>query len=161
MAKEKLSERKLRALEIVTRLTREYPDSRSALDYEDPLQCLIATVLSAQCTDAQVNKVTPALFRRYPEAKDFAGADISVLEQDIRSTGFYKNKAKSIKACAIALVANFGGRVPESMEELLTLSGVGRKTANCVIGNAYRPARGHGGYACQARGIPIDADGTD
>ena len=134
---ESMTEKKKRALRIVTQLIEEYPNATSALDYSNPLQCLVATILSAQCTDVRVNMVTPALFERYKTAADFAEADSGDLEEMIRSTGFFRNKAKSIRNASRAIVADHGGVVPDTMEELLTLDGVGRKTANCVLGNAY------------------------
>lgn len=137
MAKETKSQRIERTHAIVSRLTAHYANARTALVFQSPLQCLIATILSAQCTDAQVNKVTPGLFRKYPDAAAFASVAQDELEQDIHSTGFYHNKAISIRKCCSAIVAKFGGKVPDSMDALLTLDGVGRKTANCVLGNAY------------------------
>ena len=126
-----------RSKKIITILHKTYPDPKVALDFSNPLQLLIATILSAQCTDVRVNKVTPDLFRKYRSAKDFADAKQEELEQDIRSTGFYHNKAKSIIACCKAIVENHHGKVPKTMEELVELGGVGRKTANCVLGGAY------------------------
>jgi endonuclease-3 len=114
-----------------------YPDARVALQFESPLQLLIATILSAQCTDERVNMVTPALFARYPDAAAFATAEPSELEDLIRSTGFYRMKAKAIRSCCADIVTRFGGSVPRALEELTTLRGVGRKTANVVLGNAY------------------------
>lgn len=126
-----------RTLEILTRLRQAYPASRIALDFETPLQLLVATVLAAQCTDKKINEVTPALFRRYPAARDYAGADLAELEEMVRSTGFYRNKARAVKALGQALVADHGGEVPAQMEALVALPGVGRKTANAVLGNAF------------------------
>lgn len=114
-----------------------YPDARCSLDYADALQLLIATILSAQCTDERVNMVTPGLFKKYPAAKAYADAPIAELEQDIKSTGFYHNKAKAIKESGRAIVEKFGGRVPPDLDSLVTLPGVGRKTANVVLGNAF------------------------
>jgi endonuclease-3 len=128
---------KARAKKIITQLEKMYPDAHCSLDHESPLQLLIATMLSAQCTDARVNLTTPALFAKYKTAKDFANAKIEDLEQLVRSTGFYRNKAKNIKACAQSLVEKYSGDVPKTMEELSALAGVGRKTANVVLGNAY------------------------
>lgn len=122
---------------IITRLLQDYPVLKSALDYDDPLQCLIATILSAQCTDVRVNMVTPALFRRFPSARSYAEADPLTLEEMIRSTGFFHSKAKSIIRSCQKIVRDHEGRVPDTMEELTALEGVGRKTANCVLGNAY------------------------
>jgi endonuclease-3 len=126
-----------RVAAILEILARTYPDARTALNHENPLQLLIATILSAQCTDARVNMVTPALFRRYPDAASLASADRAELEEMIRSTGFYRNKAKSIQTCCADIVAKYGGEVPRTLEELTALPGVGRKTANVVLGNAF------------------------
>ncbi|HEY4590214.1 MAG TPA: endonuclease III, partial [Thermoanaerobaculia bacterium] len=126
-----------RAGEILARLRREYPETRLALDFQSPLQLLMATVLAAQCTDQKVNEVTPPLFRRYPTARDFAGADLAELEEMVRQTGFFRNKAKALKNLGMALVAEHGGEVPDAMEPLVALPGVGRKTANVVLGNAF------------------------
>jgi endonuclease-3 len=114
-----------------------YPDAHCALHHDNALQLLIATILSAQCTDVRVNKVTPALFARYPDAKAFAAADLRELESLIRSTGFYRNKARSIIACCRKIVDDHGGKVPSTLEELVPLPGVGRKTANVVLGDAF------------------------
>lgn len=127
---------------IIRILRREYPRSRTALFYETPLQILIATILAAQCTDERVNKITPALFRKYPTAADFAKADRATLEQEIRSTGFFRNKAKSIIGATKMIVEDFGGEVPATMDELLTLPGVARKTANIVLSSGFRKAEG-------------------
>ena len=118
-------------------LTRTYPEIRCELDFKNPLQLIVATVLSAQCTDKRVNKVTPALFKKYRSAKAFAGADIAELEELIFTTGFYRAKARHIKGLAIKLVTEFDGEVPATLEELVTLPGVGRKTANVVLGHAF------------------------
>ena len=123
--------------EIVRLLERSYPDAKCSLDHTDPLQLLVATILSAQCTDARVNLVTRDLFRKYRTAGDYAAANPVVFEQEIRSTGFFRNKTKSVLGMAQALVERFQGRVPDSMEQLTTLPGVGRKTANVVLGNAF------------------------
>jgi endonuclease-3 len=128
---------RLRAQKIVTLLARQYPAARCALDYETPLQLLIATILSAQCTDVRVNMVTLALFARYPDAAAFAAADPRELETAIQSTGFFRNKARNIIACCKVLVEKYGGQVPDTMEELTQLPGVGRKTANVILGNAF------------------------
>jgi len=125
------------ALEVLERLRRAYPDARTELQYRTPFQLLVATILSAQTTDVRVNMVTPALFARYPDADALAAADQSELEAIIRSTGFFHSKAKSLMGMARALVARYGGTVPASMDDLVTLPGVGRKTANVVLGNAY------------------------
>ncbi|HIK55888.1 MAG TPA: endonuclease III [Synechococcales cyanobacterium M55_K2018_004] len=129
--------KKQRALEILVRLKRMYPDATCSLNYETPVQLLVATILSAQCTDERVNQVTPELFRRFPDAKALAAADLSELETLVRSTGFYRNKAKNIKAACQRIVTEFGGEVPQSMEALLTLPGVARKTANVVLAHAF------------------------
>lgn len=129
--------RKARALEVLARLEREYPDARCALDHGNAFELLCATILSAQCTDARVNMVTPNLFRKYPDAHALARARTPALEAIIRSTGFFRNKAKSLIGMAQALVADHDGEVPRTMEELQVLPGVGRKTANVILGNAY------------------------
>jgi endonuclease-3 len=131
------TERKAWAQSVCRKLKRLYPDAKCALDHTSPLQLIIATILSAQCTDARVNMVTPVLFRRYPTVHDLAEADLPELESIIRSTGFFRNKAKNIKACCQRLVSEYGGEVPRTMEELLSLAGVARKTANVVLGNAF------------------------
>ena len=122
---------------MVARLKAEYPDARTELDWQSPLELLVATVLSAQTTDVQVNRVTQTLFPKYRTAEDYANADPSELEEDIRPTGFYRNKARSLRNMAAALVEEHGGEVPSTMRELVTLPGVGRKTANVVLGNAF------------------------
>ena len=134
---ESLSARKKRTLNIVRALRRAYPEASTALSFSSPLQLLISVILSAQCTDARVNMVTPALFKKYKSAKDFARADQRTLEAEIHSTGFFRNKAKNIIGCCRALVEIHNGEVPSSMEELVRLPGVGRKTANCILGGAY------------------------
>lgn len=126
-----------RLREILQILARTYPDAHCELDFSTPLELLVATILSAQCTDARVNQVTASLFKQYRSAADFAGADPATFEQEIRSTGFFRNKAKNILACCRKLVRDFGGTVPRTMEELVTLPGVGRKTANILLYNAY------------------------
>ncbi len=131
------SERRARARAVVRILRREYPDARCSLDHQDPFQLLVATILSAQCTDARVNLVTPGLFAKYPTPRDFAEAPLAGIEDDIRSTGFFRNKAKAIQGCCQAIVARHGGQVPRAMEELLALPGIGRKTANVVLGVAF------------------------
>jgi len=122
---------------IIARLKRRYPEAGCSLEHLDPLELLVATILSAQCTDARVNQVTKTLFRTYRTANDYATADPAVFETEIRSTGFFRNKTKSILGMAAALVERFDGRVPDTMDDLLTLPGVGRKTANVVLGNAF------------------------
>jgi endonuclease III len=126
-----------RAKTILRRLKAEYPDARCALDHGNAYQLLVATILSAQCTDARVNLVTPVFFARYPTPEALATADRGEVEEIIRSTGFFRNKARSLVGMAQALVADHGGVVPHTMEELRVLPGVGRKTANVVLGNAY------------------------
>jgi endonuclease-3 len=127
----------MRMLEIIRLLKDEYPISRTALRYETPHQMLVAAILSAQCTDVRVNMVTEELFRKYKGIKEFAESGLQELEKDIISTGFYKQKAKNIKNSSIAILEYFGGNVPSTMEELITLPGVGRKTANVVLSSAY------------------------
>jgi len=122
---------------ILRRLKRTYPAATCSLEHVDPLQLLVATILSAQCTDDRVNQVTKTLFRKYRTARDYADADPDVLAEQIKSTGFYRNKTKSIIGMAQALVEKHGGEVPQTMEELVALPGVGRKTANVVLGNAF------------------------
>jgi endonuclease-3 len=131
-----------RVSKILNGMDKAYPAATCALHHENAFQLLIATILSAQCTDERVNKVTPDLFRKYPTPKDFAVADPRELEQDIRSTGFYRNKAKSILGSSKRIVEEFGGKVPRTMQEMLTLSGVARKTANVVLGTAFGIASG-------------------
>lgn len=132
-----MSTRKDRVAEIVRILARMYPKAKVALDYTNPFELLIATILSAQATDARVNLVTKELFRKYPTAKHLAAAKMEELEQEIRSTGYFRQKAKSIVAVSQALLEKHGGEVPSTMEELVALPGVGRKTANVILGNAY------------------------
>jgi endonuclease-3 len=126
-----------RAHEVITQLRQLYPDARCSLDFATPLELLVATVLSAQCTDERVNAVTGALFKKYRSAADYAQAQPEELEQDIKQTGFYRNKAKHIREAARLLVERHGGEVPKTMTELTALPGVARKTANVVMGNAY------------------------
>jgi endonuclease III len=130
-------ERKKRAATVLRRLAKAYPDATCALDHTNPLELLVATILSAQSTDKRVNMVTPALFAKYKTAADYARSPRGVLEREIHSTGFFNSKAKSIRSAAAAIAAEHGGRVPDSMEALLELPGVGRKTANVVLGNAF------------------------
>ncbi|MGH7232694.1 MAG: endonuclease III [Nitrospiraceae bacterium] len=126
---------------ILSRLAKAAPRARVELDHQTPLQLLMATILSAQCTDQRVNEVTPALFRRYPRAVDYARADQTELEVQIRSTGFYRSKARSLIACGRVLCETFGGEVPQTMDELVSLPGVGRKTANVILGHCFgKPA---------------------
>ncbi len=125
------------ATEVISRLKSEYPDARTELDWNSPLELLVATILSAQTTDVSVNGVTKALFEKYRTAADYAGADPAELEEDIRPSGFYRNKARSLRGMARALVEEHAGKVPRTMRELVALPGVGRKTANVVLGNAF------------------------
>ncbi len=133
----KRSSKKQRALEILVRLKRLYPDATCSLNYSTPVQLLVATILSAQCTDERVNLVTPALFSQFPDATSLANADLAELENLVRSTGFYRNKAKNIQAACRMIINEFGGHVPKQMEQLLQLPGVARKTANVVLAHAY------------------------
>jgi len=130
------------ALEVLSRLKREYPDARTELDCETPLQLLMATILSAQCTDKRVNMVTPLLFQTFPTAASLADASPEKLEEIIKSTGFFRNKTKSLIGLGKALVESHNGEVPDSMDALVKLPGVGRKTANVVLGNAFRKNEG-------------------
>jgi endonuclease III len=123
--------------EVITRLKNEYPDAKTELNWENPLELLVATMLSAQTTDVRVNMVTERLFEKYRTAADYAGADPAQLEEDIRPTGFYRNKARSLQGMARALLERHGGEVPRTMAGLVALPGVGRKTANVVLGNAF------------------------
>jgi endonuclease-3 len=125
------------AAQVLALLARAHPDARIALEFTTPLELLVATILSAQCTDVRVNQVTRTLFRKYPDARAYAGADPAALEEDIRPTGFFRNKAKSLQGCAAAIARRHDGEVPRTMEELTALPGVGRKTANVVLGNAF------------------------
>ncbi len=118
-------------------LSKEIPDSTIALKFSNPLELLIATILSAQCTDVKVNQVTETLFKKYRTAKDYAEANLAELEEEIRPTGFYRNKAKSVQKCCQELVKRFGGEIPKALEHLVTLPGVGRKTANVILGNVF------------------------
>jgi len=127
----------IRVLKIIELLEKEHPDAKIALNYTTPLELLIATILSAQCTDKRVNIVTKSLFKKYQKPEDYAKADLKELEEDIKPTGFYRNKAKNIKKCCQILVEKFGSQVPKTMEEMLELPGVARKTANIVLANAY------------------------
>lgn len=137
-----LESRRAWAAEMAPLLVSAYPDTDISLDYEDPLQLVVATILSAQCTDERVNKVTPALFSRYPAAFDYAEADREELETLIHSTGFFRNKAKNIRGLGARLVAVHSGVVPDTMDELIELPGVARKTANVVLSNAFDKAEG-------------------
>ena len=133
---------KERVAQLVEALPKVYPDAHCELDFKSPLQLLIATILSAQCTDKRVNLVTPSLFAKYRTAKDFAAAPAAELEAAIKSTGFFRNKAKSIRGATSTITQKFGDRVPDSMEQLRELPGVGRKTANVVLGNAFHKDEG-------------------
>ena len=127
---ESFEDKKIRAKKIVSLLSKKYPDAHCALDHENAFQLLVATILSAQCTDERVNKVTPALFKRFPNPESYLESVVAEIEELVRTTGFFKNKAKNIKACAEQLVSKHKGEVPNTMEELHDLPGVGRKTAN-------------------------------
>lgn len=133
----RISAQKQRALEVLVRLKRLYPEAPCTLNYETPVQLLVATILSAQCTDERVNLVTPALFARFPDAPAMASAEVGEIEELIRSTGFYRNKAKNIQGACRMIVETFDGKVPRSMEDLLKLPGVARKTANVVSAHAH------------------------
>jgi endonuclease-3 len=135
--RESLRARRERTAEIAARLDRAYPDTRCALDFTNPFELLVATVLSAQCTDVRVNAATPALFARFPTPPKLAAADLTEVEELVRTTGFYRNKARAITALAQVLTAEHGGEVPPRMDALTALPGVGRKTANVVLGNAF------------------------
>ncbi len=156
--------KKERVLRIKEILDREYGDAECSLQFEKPHELLIATQLAAQCTDARVNLVTPALFQRYPTIKDFADADIEELMSYIHSTGFYRNKAKNIIGCCKRLLSDYNGIVPDTMEELLTLDGVGRKTANIILGDVYKkPAMvvdTHAGRLARRMGLTKNTDPT-
>jgi endonuclease-3 len=131
------SPEKLHAAKIARALQKDYPNVECALEYESPVQLLVATILSAQCTDKQVNIVTRTLFQKYPTAAHFAAADLTALENAIKPTGYFRNKARNIKACCQKLLELHGGEVPRTLEEMVALPGVGRKTANVVLGTAY------------------------
>ena len=137
MPRESAVAKAARTKKIIVALQQAYPDAHCELDHANPLQLLIATILSAQCTDKRVNIVTKELFKRYRSAQDFADADPAALEEAIKTTGFFRNKAKSIRTCCRSLVEKYGGNVPRTMDELIELGGVGRKTANVVLGNAF------------------------
>ena len=137
-----IADKKKRTAEIIKRLKKAYPDAHCALEHSNPFELLIATILSAQCTDARVNMVTPNLFRKYRGPQDFVDVSQAELEKDIHSTGFFRNKAKNIKAASQRLIEIYGGEMPRTMDEILTLGGVARKTANVVLGNAFGIASG-------------------
>src|SRR2546422_4535736 len=136
------TQQKARVRKIIARLKREYPDATCALQHHSALELLVATILSAQCTDARVNMVTPHLFAKYRTAADYAAADPRIMEKEIQSTGFFRNKTKSIIGMAQALVERHGGEVPQTMEELTALPGVGRKTANVILGTWFKKNEG-------------------
>jgi len=131
------TEKKQRTEEILEILSELFPDSKCHLNFENALELLIGTILSAQCTDERVNQVTPALFKKYPESADYAGADPETLKQEIYSTGFFQNKAKSIIACNRAIIEKHDGKIPRTIEELTALPGLGRKSANVLLGNVF------------------------
>ena len=137
MPRESTAARAARVKKIIAGLRKTYPDAQCELNFSNPLELLIATILSAQCTDKRVSRVTAELFKKYRSAADYARADLAGLEQDIKSAGLYRSKARNIKACGLALVERHGGNVPRTMAELIELGGVGRKTANVVLGNAF------------------------
>ena len=137
MPRESLEVKKARATKIIAALHKVYPNAHCELNFSNPLELLVATILSAQCTDKRVNIVTESLFKKYRTAADFADAKLPELEQAIRTAGFYRNKAKNIQAAAHSIVEKHGGKVPHTMEEFVELGGVGRKTANVVLGNAF------------------------
>jgi endonuclease-3 len=152
-----------RVQEIIRLLRRHYPQSRTALEFRSPFEILVATILAAQCTDERVNKVTPGLFRKYPTPAHFAQADRAELEGEIRSTGFFRNKTKSIIGASKKIVEEFGGAVPDSMEKLVTLPGVARKTANIVLSAGYGKAEGiavdtHARRLSQRLGLSRESD---
>ena len=132
-----MSKKQERVLNIIKIFDKTYGDADCTLDFTTPLELLIATQLAAQCTDARVNIVTKDLFKKYRSVEDFANADLAELEQDVKSTGFYRNKAKNIIACCQRIISEFGGEVPDNLEDMLTLAGVGRKTANLVLGDIF------------------------
>jgi len=142
VAKESLSQKRARTRNILGRLKAAYPDARCSLAYTNPLELLVATILSAQCTDERVNIVTRSLFKKYRSTRDYALAPLGQLEEDIKSTGFYRNKARALRACCEELVQRYAGKVPADMAALVQLPGIGRKTANVILGNAYGVAEG-------------------
>jgi endonuclease-3 len=155
------ADRKARTAEVIRRLKKAYPDAHCALNHTTPFELLIATILSAQCTDQRVNIVTADLFRKYRGPADFLEVSQEELERDIHSTGFFRNKAKNIQAACRRLIDEFGGEVPQTMDELLTLGGVARKTANVVLGNAFGIASGvvvdtHVGRLSQRLGLTTE-----
>jgi len=142
MARERKEDRRQRAAQIVSALRRRYPNATTALQFQTPWELLVATILSAQCTDERVNQVTRSLFKKYPAIEDYAAADLNEFQEDIHSTGFFRKKAKTVIAAAQTIVTQFGGRMPETMDELLSLPGVARKTANLVLGVAFGKTTG-------------------
>lgn len=142
MPRESLENKKSRAKKIIAILRKKYPEAKCSLNYKSVHQLMVATILSAQCTDVRVNIVTPALFKKYHSVKDFADADINELENDIRTTGFFRNKARSIKNSAQALLEDFKGKIPKTLDELVKLPGVGRKTGSVILGAGFRIAEG-------------------
>ena len=161
--KDTFEEKKRRAALVFRRLKAAYPEARCALDHRSPLELLVATILSAQCTDVRVNMVTPSLFAKYKTAADYARSPRGVLEREIRSTGFFNSKAKSLRAAGAAIAAEHGGRVPDTMEALVALPGVGRKTANVVLGNAFGKDEGfvvdtHVGRLARRLGFTRESD---
>ncbi len=157
------AERKRRAARIVRRLAAAYPDAKCSLDFSTPLELLVATILSAQCTDARVNQLTPGLFRKYPTAAHYAHAGQSELERDVQPTGFFRNKAKNIRLCCQALLEKHDGKVPDALDALVELPGVGRKTANVILGTAFNRAEGvvvdtHVGRIVRRLGLSAEKD---
>ena len=137
MPRESVQNRKKRVGKIIRKLKGKFPDARCALDHKGPLELMVATILSAQCTDVRVNIVTKDLFKKYRKASDYAGAQLPALEKDVQSTGFFRNKAKNIKSACTDIVDKHSSKVPDSMESLTGLAGIGRKTANVILGNAF------------------------
>lgn len=161
--RESKESRRKRAQGILRRLRKLFPEAATSLEYQDPWELLVATILSAQCTDERVNKVTPGLFKKYPRMKLFANSPPGELEDDIRSTGFYNNKAKNIRGAAQRILEEHNGVVPDTMEELLALPGVARKTANCVLGTAFNKNIGvvvdtHVGRLARRMGLTREQD---
>jgi endonuclease-3 len=142
LPKETLAQKRTRTGQLIERLHAAHPDARCSLNFSNPLELLVATVLSAQCTDVRVNIVTKSLFEKYRTASDYAGVPLGELEDEIKSTGFYRNKAKALRTCCAELMARYNGEVPSQMAALIQLPGVGRKTANVILGNAFELAEG-------------------
>lgn len=152
-----------RVNELIARLHQAYPDAKCSLDFTTPLELLVATILSAQCTDERVNMVTKTLFKKYRTAQDYADAPLAQLEQDLKQVNFYRNKARNIQAAARMLVQRYGGQVPQTMADLIALPGVARKTANVVLGNAYGIVEGivvdtHAGRVSRRLGLASSED---